>query len=344
MRCPSPACHLQEPKRVGTTFVRASVRGEVRTRILSAALGAAVLAACGGGAATPSGSEVASAPSPAKPSVRFTPIPTVAPTPKPTDPNATPIPSPTAPPDWNSVPNIIEEPRALAQQLVTAERAIRDPSVTGAQLMYWSHLEQLAVSEINDNYATWKDQVLALVPDELRKTVAGTIEAGHALRNLKGPTPKTLPDWQIVDPAPLDDLLRFYKEGEVKYGVPWYYLASINLIETRMGRIRGVSYAGAQGPMQFMPATWSAYGKGDVNDPHDAILGAANYLKANGAPTDMQRSLYAYNHAQAYVDAITGYALVMKDDPTAFRGYWGWQVYYSTVDGTSWLKVGWKKE
>jgi hypothetical protein len=321
------------------------VSGEVRTRLLSAALGAAVLAACGTGAVAPAASDVASAPSPAKPSVRYTPIPTEAPTPKPTDPNATPVPSPTAPPDWNGVPNLIEEPKALAQQLTMAERSIRDPNVTGAELTYWGHFEQLAVSAINDNYATWKDQVLAMVPEDVRKSVAGTVEAGHALRNLKGPTPKTLPEWQIIEPAPMPDLMRFYKEGEEKFGVPWYYLASINLIETRMGRIRGISSAGALGPMQFIQSTWDAYGAGgNVNDPHDAIIGAARYLKAAGAPADMQKALYAYNHSQAYVDAITGYALVMKDDPTAFRGYYGWQVYYSTVDGTSWLKVGWKKE
>jgi len=320
--------------------VRTIVSGEVKARILGAALGAAMLVSCGGVAVAPAAESVR----PAAPSVRYTPIPTEAPSPTPSAANATPIPSPTAPPDWNAAPNIIEEPKALAQQLTQAERAIRDPNVTGAELTYWGHVEQLAVSAINDNYATWKDQVLVLVPEDVRKAVAGTIEAGHALRNLKGPTPKTLPDWQILAPAPIDDLLRFYKEGEQKFGVPWYYLASINLIETRMGRIHGVSYAGAQGPMQFMPATWAAYGTGDVNDPHDAILGAAKYLKANGAPNDMQKALYAYNHSQAYVDAIAGYALVMKDDANALRGYHGWQVYYSTIDGTSWLKVGWKKE
>jgi soluble lytic murein transglycosylase-like protein len=215
--------------------------------------------------------------------------------------------------------------------------------VTGAKLTYMGHLEQLAVSSINDN-PKWKDQVLAALPESVRGTVAGTIEAGRVLRQLHGPTPKTLPDWKIVEPAPAADLMKFYKEGEQKFGVPWYYLAAINLVETRMGRIRGISSAGALGPMQFIQSTWDAYGAGgDVNDPHDAIIGAARYLKAAGAPGDMQRALFAYNHSQAYVDSIAGYAVVMKADPDAFRGYHGWQVYYTTVDGTSWLKVGWKK-
>ena len=139
-------------------------------------------------------------------------------------------------------------------------------------------------------------------------------------------------------------LLADYQAAQAATGVGWSYLAAINFVETDFGRVAGPSSAGAQGPMQFMPATWAAYGTGDVNDPHDAILGAAKYLKANGAPNDMQKALYAYNHSQAYVDAIAGYALVMKDDANALRGYHGWQVYYSTIDGTSWLKVGWKKE
>ena len=56
--------------------------------------------------------------------------------------------------------------------------------------------------------------------------------------------------------------------------------------------------------MQFMPATWRAYGLGgDIDDPRDAILAAANYLHASGAPQDVDRALYAYNHSRAYVRA-----------------------------------------
>jgi membrane-bound lytic murein transglycosylase B len=67
--------------------------------------------------------------------------------------------------------------------------------------------------------------------------------------------------------------------------VPWYFLASINLVETRMGRIHGLSTAGAQGPMQFLPSTWAACCTGDIEDAHDAIVGAATYLKMR--PDDM---------------------------------------------------------
>lgn len=318
------------------------MRGESAVRVLVVTLG--VLATACVGSVAPVGSvETRRTP---EPSVTASPLATatVAPVPSATPgPTATPAPAPTAPPDWNALPVVADDPQGIARQLAMAERAIRDPSVTGAQLVWMGHLEQLAISQVNDT-SQWRDQVLAALPEDVRALVAGSVEAGRQLRQLHGVTPKTLPDWKIVEPAPIDDLLRFYREGEQRFGVPWYYLAAINLVETRMGRIRGVSSAGALGPMQFIRATWDAYGEGDVNDPHDAILGAARYLKASGAPGDMSRALFAYNHSQFYVNAIAAYAEVMKADPSAFRGYWGWQVYYTTVDGTSWLKVGWKKD
>src|SRR5207302_6314466 len=139
------------------------------------------------------------------------------------------------------------------------------------------------------------------------------------LRLLSGPIPKTLPDWKIVEPASIDDLLHYYKEAEAQFGVSWYYLAAIHLVETRMGRIRGLSSAGAQGPMQFMPATWAMYGKGDIDNDHDAILGAARYVKPAGAPANMQKALIAYKHSQAYVNAQMLYADAMHANPPAYH-------------------------
>lgn len=275
--------------------------------------------------------------------VHYTPIPTEAPSPT-VAPSVAAAATPTPTPNWTAEPQVAEDPEGLAKQIATAEAAIRDPNVTGAQLLWMGHLEQLAISSVLDA-PQWKDQIVAALPEAVRAPVEGTIEAGSQLRGMHGPTPKTLPDWTIVDPAPADKLLAYYHEAEQAYGVPWYYLASINLVETRMGRIRGDSSAGAQGPMQFMPSTWAQYGQGgDINDPHAAILAAARYLKAAGAPGDMNGAVFAYNHSQHYVSAIIGYAEVMRADPNAFRGYYGWQVYYtSEADGTVWLKTGWHK-
>jgi membrane-bound lytic murein transglycosylase B len=64
-------------------------------------------------------------------------------------------------------------------------------------------------------------------------------------------------------------------------------LAAVNLIDFDVGRVRNESVAGAQGPMQFVPATWRDYGRGgDVPDPHDAMLGVARFLAAAGARHD----------------------------------------------------------
>ena len=96
-----------------------------------------------------------------------------------------------------------------------------------------------------------------------------------------------------------------YLEAERRFGVAWQVLAAVNFVESAFGRLRNASTAGAQGPMQFLPSTWRAYGLGgDIDDPRDAILGAANYLHASGAPRDYRRALFAYNHSPAYVDAV----------------------------------------
>jgi hypothetical protein len=92
--------------------------------------------------------------------------------------------------------------------------------------------------------------------------------------------------------------------------------------------------------MQFMPATWSEYGDGDIDDDRDAILAAGRYLAASGAPDDVDRALWAYNHSDRYVRAVKGYARVLDTDPLAYRGYHGWEVWYRTTLGVVWLPVG----
>jgi hypothetical protein len=73
---------------------------------------------------------------------------------------------------------------------------------------------------------------------------------------------------------------------------------------------------------------------GDIDDPHDAILGAANYLHSSGAPGDVDRALFAYNHSRDYVRAIKRFAHRMHADERAFLTYYAWQVYARTPNGT----------
>ncbi len=245
-------------------------------------------------------------------------------------------------PQWNAVPIVADEATALLEQLVTAERAVRDPAVTGAKLAFMGHLQQLVYRRLIER-PDLRDPVFSAIPQDLRGAADLNIAASADLY-LFGPVGATeLPAWRIVSAPPIDDLLFYYREAEVEFGVPWYDLAAINLVETRMGRIRGDSYAGAQGPMQFMPATWDAYGQGDINDTHDAIRAAGRYLAAAGAPEKIERAIWAYNHDNEYVDAVMKYAEVMRADPSAFRGYYGWQVYFVTANGTFLLPEGWSK-
>jgi hypothetical protein len=105
--------------------------------------------------------------------------------------------------------------------------------------------------------------------------------------------------------------------AEQHYGVPWNVLAGIASVETDFGRSKlpgvhsGANYAGAEGDMQFEPSTWAKYGvdadgdgKKDPYNPADAVFGAANYLRASGAPGDMNKAIFAYNHDPAYVAEV----------------------------------------
>jgi hypothetical protein len=215
----------------------------------------------------------------------------------------------------------------LATTLTRAERAIRDPATPAGDLPELGRAQQRAYRAVVRE-PSLLPRVLPLVPASMRPVVRANVAAGIDLRKLSRPGPR-LPPWRIVAPRPAAELLAAYHDAETKLGVPWAYLAAINLVETRAGRIRGVSLAGARGPMQFLPSTWRQYGAGgDIDSVHDAILAAARMLLANGAPADMAGALYAYNHSSLYVRAVTAYAERMRAAPRAFLGYHQWQVYY----------------
>jgi membrane-bound lytic murein transglycosylase B len=295
-------------------------------RILAFASGVVLLGACVVSSSAPS----------ASPSASITTTPDVSATVPAATLTSSPQPTPTP---REEPPPVAADPIAIAAQIANAERAIRDSSVTGAELAWLGHLQQRIYRTISAR-PEWREAFLAAVPIPIRGVVTANLDATSELRATVVPGPDLPTAWRIVDPAPLDDLARFYREAETEFGVPWSYLASIHLVETRMGRIRGTSVAGAQGPMQFMPGTWAAYGEGDVNSDRDAIRAAARYLKANGAPANMPNALFRYNNSQRYVRAVTAYAEVMRAEPDAYRGYYGWQVYYLTTKGDILLPVG----
>ncbi|HEY2333368.1 MAG TPA: lytic transglycosylase domain-containing protein [Acidimicrobiales bacterium] len=242
-----------------------------------------------------------------------------------------------ASPEQVSVPS--DAPSAAAR-ITAVERALRSPATPAAQIpaLGW---EQQAIYRALAGNPSWLPEVVAAVPPDVATIVTANTGGGSSISALLDP-PATLPtSWRIVTPAPAASLLAAYHEAEAASGIPWTYLAAINLVETRMGRIVGDSTAGAQGPMQFIPSTWRAYGRGgDVHDPRDAILAAGRYLAAAGGPKDMDAALRAYNHADAYVDAVKRYASVMAADERAFLGYYQWQVLFRTTDGLFLLPEG----
>jgi soluble lytic murein transglycosylase-like protein len=177
------------------------------------------------------------------------------------------------------------------------------------------------------------EQVLGRLDEGAASEARANVLAGGALYDHFSPV-KTLPEFRTRSPEPADTLRVYFEEGERRFGVHWEVLAAVMLIETRMGRIVSNSSAGARGPMQFIPSTWAAYGLGgDVRDEHDAVLGAANYLSANGAPKDDRNALFHYNPVPAYVTAVTRYAKAMERDPDLFYAYYNWQVFVRTTRG-----------
>jgi membrane-bound lytic murein transglycosylase B len=172
---------------------------------------------------------------------------------------------------------------------------------------------------------------LPRLPAAVASQARDTVLARRALSRLTPPTSRRL----RVGPAlPAGVLLRYYREAQRRFGVKWQMLAAVNFVESAFGRVRSSSSAGAQGPMQFLPATWRQYGLGgNVHDPHDAILGAANYLRANGAPRRAWAALYRYNPSPLYVEAVLRYTRQMTRDRRAYYAYYSWQVFQRTPNG-----------
>jgi membrane-bound lytic murein transglycosylase B len=166
--------------------------------------------------------------------------------------------------------------------------------------------------------------VIRMLPAGLGQEVRQLTAAAHDLQRLSAGTPPRKLKTGL--PPSLADLESFYREAHDRYGIGPNYLAAIHLVETKFGRVRSNSVAGAQGPMQFIPSTWRIYGNGgDIQDPHDAILAAANLLNNNGAPPRYGRALRAYNPSGLYVDAVTRYAKEIARDPYAIYILYGWQ-------------------
>ncbi|USK31514.1 bifunctional lytic transglycosylase/C40 family peptidase (plasmid) [Bacillus sp. CMF21] len=173
------------------------------------------------------------------------------------------------------------------------------------------------------------------------------------------------------------EYVQVYQASEEKYGVPWNLIAAHHRVETRFSTIYPmVSPVGAEGHLQFMPCTWVGWshpscgglGKGDIPDTEktdpdviakyggygtdangdgkadpwdlqDAIFSAANYLAANGAAEgDLRRAVFAYNHADWYVEEVLGFADQFVKGFVAIDGGSGHKTGIEVVDvGNRWI-------
>jgi hypothetical protein len=285
------------------------------------ALAAGVLASCSGDP-----ERVTAAPSPSTPSVSPSPV-AIDPSPEPEvfapDPGA-PIPT---------------KPAELATALVTVTEVLRD-SIDGwskasraPRTLVLQALFQQRIYGTLARDADLRSRVLDRLPRRLRGPARANATAGAKLISLV--TPIAEPSaFRTARPEPAETLRAWFEEAEARFGVDWELLAAVMYVESKFGRVRSASTAGAQGPMQFIPSTWSGYGLGgDIHDPHDSILGAANYLHASGAPERERQALYAYNHAWEYVDAIQSYADQIRKDPRNYYAYYHWQVFVLSTKG-----------
>jgi hypothetical protein len=237
-------------------------------------------------------------------------------------------------------PLLASDPAHLADDLVADEKAMRDPSSSEAVLMAAAHRQQAAYRALG-RHPEWDPIARPRIPPALLEVYDRNVDARRQLTAMSKDQGKdTLPVWRIDPPPPADELLGYYREAESVSGVGWTYLAAINLIETGFCRVAGVSTAGAQGPMQFLPSTFAAYGEGDILSPHDSIMAAGRYLAVNGFASDRDHALYRYNNSNQYVQAVNDYAAVLAADPAAFAGYHRWDVYYNTTAGDVVLPIG----
>ena len=237
-------------------------------------------------------------------------------------------------------PLLASDPAQLANDVVADEQLLRDPSSSEAVLMAAARRQQAAYRALG-RHPEWDAIARPRIPPSLLEIYDRNVDARRQLTAMSKRANDTLPAWRIVPPAPSEELMGYYRAAESASGVGWTYLAAINLIETGFGRVAGVSTAGAQGPMQFLPSTFAAYGEGgDILSPHDSIMAAGRYLAANGFADDPDYALYRYNNSNQYVQAVNAYAAVLAADPAAFAGYHRWDVYYNTTAGDVLLPTG----
>ena len=245
-------------------------------------------------------------------------------------------------------PAVSSDPAEAAARLYEIEDLIHTVDVTEIGGRAWAdlaHEQQMHYRVIGRN-PEWIRTTVAGAPEAYAGIIERHLAARQAIGDIGhgGEPPVDVPAWEIIEPLGADELRSLYEAAEAATGIPWSFLAAINLIETGFGRIDGLTTAGAQGPMQFLPTTWEEVSDGDIDDPRDAIPAAARYLVRRGGPDDMHDALWGYNNSDAYVAAVTHYANLFRDDPRSFLGADSWEIHYAAAIGDLWFPIGYRRE
>jgi hypothetical protein len=168
-----------------------------------------------------------------------------------------------APPPPNTP--IPRDPGALATTLSSTTHDLR------AAVDHWRASGARAVPEDVTLYALYQQRILILLSEKHRLAKAvfarlyapalqSEVLARRGLGRLSRPRP--LSAFRTGPAEPADRLRGYYLEAQRRFGVTWNVLAAVNYVESAFNKLRNASSAGAQGPMQFIPSTWRAYGLG----------------------------------------------------------------------------------
>jgi membrane-bound lytic murein transglycosylase B len=196
---------------------------------------------------------------------------------------------------------------ALVLMLISPMVTIAEPGTLVKQDVSDQVIVENIMSVIEPKVVMTKDEIAAQqIEENLQK-----IEEAKKATVAPKPVKKT-----VIRVEKRTNFWAVYRAAGAKYGVHPAILAAVHYKETGgRGNTAVGSYAGARGPMQFMPSTFAAYaqdGDGDgiknIYDVDDAIFTAARYLAANKVTRNISGALYRYNHSTSYVYSVIAIA------------------------------------